>query len=207
MTAARGSSRSQTRLEVEDSILSGPSQLGGESPQYPRGAASGHASPGRTPSDANAIAWRVTDGACRPPGNRATFALLRLSSRSSRAPAAPAAGRPVSAPVRRLLATGALDRRGIPPSPARVAGTSRSPGGSIAAPFRAGALRARRLPQERWPAPRRDRCPAIGRWPRLQGRTGRPLAPGHPVTEQRSPSRGAPAARRCALAQAPPLEQ
>jgi len=41
----------------------------------------------------------------------------------------------------------------------------------------------------------------------LQELAGRLPRAGHPVAEQRSPSRGAPAARRCALAQAPPLEQ
>ena len=98
----------------------------------------------------------------------------------------------------------ARGRRGIPPSPARVPGTLRPPGGSVTAPFRAGVLRAWWLPQDRWPAPRRDR------WPPLAGghagKKGRPSPrAGHPVTEQRSPSRGAPAARRFALAQAPPL--
>ncbi len=102
---------------------------------------------------------------------------------------------------------GAPDRRGIPPPPAGVAGTPRSPGGSVAAPFRAGALRARRLPHAAGPHPAVTGAPAIGRWPHLQERTGRPPRAGDPVTEQRSPSRGAPAARRCALAQAPPLEQ
>ncbi len=39
------------------------------------------------------------------------------------------------------------------------------------------------------PAPRRDRCPATGRWPRLQERVGRPPRAGHPVTAQRSQAR------------------
>jgi len=62
--------------------------------------------------------------------------------------AAPAAGRPG------LVAGCAGCRQpagGIGAAPRRhlagVAGTPRSPGGSVAAPFRAGALRARRLPR------------------------------------------------------------
>jgi hypothetical protein len=56
-------------------------------------------------------------------------------------------GRPGSAPGPQAAGTGALDRRDIPPPPAGTTGILRSPGGSDAAPFRAGALRARRLPR------------------------------------------------------------
>jgi hypothetical protein len=96
----------------------------------------------------------------------------------SRAPSAPAPDG--LAPL--LVAQAAGNRRAgsalHPALTGRGGRPLRSRGGSSTAPFRAGALRARRLPQVRWPVPRRDRCLAIGRWPRPQERTAVPLAPG-----------------------------
>jgi hypothetical protein len=65
-----------------------------------------------------------------------------------------------------------------PPLLARVTGTRRSPGGSVAAPFRAGALRARRLPQDRRPAPAAAGAPPSAGGHACKSGPAVPLAPG-----------------------------
>ena len=76
-----------------------------------------------------------------------SWIVTTFCTRASRAPTAPARDGLGLLWCAGCWCPGAPDRRGIPPSPARAAGISRSPGGSVAAPFRAGALRARRLPR------------------------------------------------------------
>jgi hypothetical protein len=130
------------------------------------------------------------------PSGRTTDGLLQLSSRLSRAPAAPA-------------------RAGLGPHSAQTAATWRAgPGAASRRTGRGGqALRGHRCGSSaasfgRQPAGRggcRQARQARTRpqpgtavtpwWPRLQKLTARPPRAGHPVTEQRSQSRGAPSGR------------
>jgi hypothetical protein len=113
---------------------------------------------GRPPVPSNRPPSRRLRAHLRAPAPRLR-GLLRVSSRSSRARGANRWTAP--APGAQVVGAQHAGRRGIPRSPAGVAGLLRSRGGSFAAPFRAEALRTRRLPRTVGQPPRSDRCVAV----------------------------------------------
>ena len=81
--------------------------------------------------------------------------------------------------VRRLATTDTPDRRGIPPSSARSLAWCGRGAAALPRPSGQEALRARRLPARRWPAPRRDRCLVVTP-------VARPASAGRPSPSRRA---------------------